>query len=222
MGMRTVTLENGWTGVVADRPPKANAAGRPSFAAELERLAQAAAEGSASASAELQAVYDRLSDGSKAVLSRLKAGEADVSQSEWFNLRRELRDLGLVTGQEFFDSDPDIVVLGYTDGNGEFVQYPGRGGALAPELEDAHFLVGGASTYVSGGVRYGRYWALEEWSGDPFQSIDAWLEAIRGWRDDLDQLAREDGTRYDTSCLTRQIEAKEKVNGLVRDLMELI
>lgn len=222
MDMRMVTLENGWTAVVADKPAKANGAGQSGFAAQLGRAAQAAAEGAASGRTDLKAAYDRLSDGSKAVLSRLKAGKVGVSQSEWFELRRELRDLGLMTRQEFFDSDPDIVILGYADENGEFVQYPGRSGALAPELDNAHFLAGGASAYASGGARYGRYWALEEWSGDPFRFLDAWLEAIRGWRDDLDQLTREDGTRYDTSRLTRQIEAKEKVNGLVRDLMELI
>lgn len=219
MDMRMVTLENGWSAVVTERQAAAmSGAGQGGFAAELERVA---ARAEASGDTDFKTAYDRLSDGSKTVLSRLKSGEADVSKSEWFDLRKELRDLGLITQNEFFDSDPDIVVLGYTDGNGDFVEYPSRGGALAPGLENAHFLVGGASAYVSGGVRYGRYWTLEEWSGDPFQSIDAWLEAIRGWRDDLDQLVREDGTRYDTSSLTRQIEAKEKVNGLVRDLMKV-
>ena len=141
------------------------------------------------------------------MLNRLKAGEANVSKEEWAALRRELRDAGLITQEEFFRSDPDVVVVGYTDANGELVTYP-------PVC-----CQGAAQS--NGGVLISRYWSPEDWAGDPLRFLDKWLEAIRDWQDEVDAQYRADGTKYDTSHLTKQAEAHEKVSGLVKAMLEL-
>ena len=131
-----------------------------------------AAQADQAGGGELKAAYDRLSAASKAVLNRLKAGEANVSKEEWAALRRELRDAGLITQEEFFRSDPDVVVVGYTDANGELVTYP-------PVC-----CQGAAQS--NGGVLISRYWSPEDWAGDPLRFLDKWLEAIREWQDEVD------------------------------------
>ncbi len=135
------------------------------------------------------------------------SGEANVSKEEWAALRRELRDAGLITQEEFFRSDPDVVVVGYTDANGELVTYP-------PVC-----CQGAAQS--NGGVLISRYWSPEDWAGDPLRFLDKWLEAIREWQDEVDAQYRADGTKYDTSHLTKQAEAHEKVSGLVKAMLEL-
>ena len=97
MSLKMITLENGWTGVVEDKPAKANGTGASGFAAELDRAAQAVQQAEASGNTDLKAAYDRLSDASKGVLGRVKAGTGGISESEWSDLRREMRDLGLIT-----------------------------------------------------------------------------------------------------------------------------
>ena len=66
-----------------------------------------------------------------------------------------------------------------------------------------------------------RYWSPEDWAGDPLRFLDKWLEAIREWQDEVDAQYRADGTKYDTSHLTKQAEAHEKVSGLVKAMLEL-
>ena len=192
--------------VVQDRPSAPGKAASSGFAAQLSRATQAA-QADQAAGGELKAAYDRLSAASKAVLNRLKAGEANVSKEEWAALRRELRDAGLITQEEFFRSDPDVVVVGYTDANGELVTYP-------PVC-----CQGAAQS--NGGVLISRYWSPEDWAGDPLRFLDKWLEAIREWQDEVDAQYRADGTKYDTSHLTKQAEAHEKVSGLVKAMLEL-
>lgn len=191
MNMRTTTLENGMWAVVQDRPSAPGKAASSGFAAQLSRATQAAQADQADGG-ELKAAYDRLSAASKAVLNRLKAGEANVSKEEWAALRRELRDAGLITQEEFFRSDPDVVVVGYTDANGELVTYP-------PVC-----CQGAAQS--NGGVLISRYWSPEDWAGDPLRFLDKWLEAIREWQDEVDAQYRADGTKYDMSHLTKQAE----------------
>ena len=52
MSLRMITLENGWTGVVDDKPAKASGTGASGFAAELDRAAQTAKQAEASGDAE--------------------------------------------------------------------------------------------------------------------------------------------------------------------------
>ena len=219
MDMRTVTLENGWTGIPSGRPARADSTGPSAFAAQLDRAAKAAEQAQASGDAELKAAYDRLSGAAKETLGSLKAGEG-ISEDQWYALRKEMRDQGLITPYEFTCSDPHMVVVGYTGENGEAVSYFPDSARIPPGMEGADFLVGGIGTCRIGGEVYGRFWALEGWSGDPAKFLEMWLEAFTGWRDDLDQALRPNGQRYDTSHLTNHIEAKKKVNDLAYALAE--
>ena len=199
MDMRMTTLENGWRAVVTERQAAAmSGAGQSAFAAELERAAGTAARTEASGDTDLGAAYDRLSDGSKAVLSRLKSGAADISRTEWDDLRRELKETGLITETEYFYTHPDIVVLGKAE---DF-----RDGGVVVVSE------GPAVSYGFGDI---------EWTGDLFQYLDQWLELLRRERDLWAEPAQQYGTPLDLSPRTRQIEAHEKVSALVRELVEL-
>lgn len=197
MDMKTVTLENGWTAVVADKPAGAGSTAKPGFAAELGRVAQAAAAGDGS----LRAVYDGLSAEAKALLERLKAGTGDITTDEWSAFRRELRDTGLITPNEFADSDPNMVIVGYVDGDGRMVEYPF------------------AADAVAGGTESGNPWGIN-WAGNPLQFLKRWLEYVKGCRTDLDLMALKGGSVYDTSHLTGKIESNEKVAALVKSLLE--
>ncbi len=209
MNLHTVTLDNGMRAVVQNRSSSPEKTALSGFAAELRQTAQAASM-AASGSPELKAAYERLSAPSKAVLNRIKAGETNVSKDEWTALRRELRDAGLISQDEFFRSDPNIAILGYTDSSGKLVLYPFSSVAEPCGTAQSH-----------DGVWTGSLQPFVEWTGDPLQFIDQWLEAIRSWRDDADRLCQPDGTKYDTSHLTRQADAHEKVVGLVKELLEL-
>lgn len=198
MDMRTVTLENGWTGVVTNKPTKADGAGVSAFAAELRRTSEAA-EAESSGGADLQAAYDRLSEGSRAVLGRLKAGAADITRGEWNDLRRELKEQGLISEAEYFYTHPDIVVLG-----------------KAEDFQD------GGVTVVSEGPAVSFDSLATEWTGDLFQYLDQWLELLRQQRDLWAEAAQQYGKPLDISPRTHQIEAHEKVSGLVRELAELV
>ncbi len=198
MDMRMVTLENGWTGVVAGKPSGTGRSGMSGFASELNQVAEAAKQAEASQDGYLKAAYDRLSDSSKAVLGRLKAGTADVSKSEWDGLRRELKEMGLITEAEYFYTHPDIVVLGKAEDFGD-----------------------GLVTVVSKGPAISFGYESAEWTGDPFQYLDLWLELLRRERDLWAEAAQPDGMPLDTSARAKQIEAHEKVSGLVKSLLEL-
>lgn len=198
MDMRMVTLENGMRAVVSDRTSGTGSAGASGFASQLNKAAEAAAKAEASGDTGLKAAYDRLSDVSKAVLSRLKAGAADITKGEWDDLRRELKELGLISEAEYFYTHPDIVVLG-----------------KAEDFQDGGVVVVSEGPAVSFGYE------TTEWTGDPFQYLDLWLELLRRERDLWAEAAQQYGKPLDISARTRQIEAHEKVSGLVRELMEL-
>ena len=200
MGMTMVTLENGLRAVVTERQAAAmSKAGQSGFAAELRRTAEAA-EAENPGGADLKAAYDRLSDGSKAVLNRLKAGAADITKGEWDNLRRELKEQGLISEAEYFYTQPDIVVLG-----------------KAEDFQDGGVTLVGEGPALS----FERFESIE-WTGDLFQYLDQWLELLRQQRDHWADAAQQWGKPLDISPRTRQIEAHEKVSGLVRELAELV
>lgn len=206
MDLKTIRLENGWTGVVEDKPAKANGAGMSGFAAELDRAARAAKQAEASGDMDLKTAYDGLSAQSQAVLSRLKAGDADITMDEWSALRMELRDAGLISRSDFAESDPGMVIVGYTDANGDAVIYP--------------FATGCSVSYTDGSSMKSNSFLGIDWDGGPFRYFDQWLKILLGHRDDLELRALLGGTVYDTSHLTRQADAIEKVSGLVKDLLE--
>lgn len=198
MGMTMVTLENGLRAAVTERQAAAmNGAKQSGFAAELRRTSEAA-ESESSGGADLQAAYDRLSDGSRAVLGRLKAGAADITKGEWDDLRRELKEQGLISEAEYFYTHPDIVVLG-----------------KAEDFQDGGVVV------VSEGPAVSFDSLATEWTGDLFQYLDQWLELLRRQRDLWAEAAQQYGKPLDISPRTHQIEAHEKVSGLVRDLMKV-
>lgn len=196
MGMTIVTLENGLRAVVTERQAAAmGRTGQSGFAAELRRTAEAESSGGA----DLKAAYDRLSEGSRAVLGRLKAGAADITRGEWNDLRRELKEQGLISEAEYFYTHPDIVVLG-----------------KAEDFQD------GGVTVVSEGPAVSFDSLATEWTGDLFQYLDQWLELLRQQRDLWAEAAQQYGKPLDISPRTHQIEAHEKVSGLVRELAELV
>lgn len=205
--MGQVTLKNGWTAVVSERQAAAMGKGmRSGFAAELNKMTEAAAEAEASTNVDLKAAYDRLSADSKAVLSRLKAGTANVAKEEWNSLRREMKETGLISKEEYFYTDPDIVVLGNA---GDFMDEKGA------------FISGGGCTVTY--EKTGRWDGYDDikWGGDPFEYLDQWLEMLRQERDAWDSATWSDGIKMDISARTRQIEAHEKVSDLVKSLLEL-
>lgn len=198
MDMKTVTLGNGWSAVVTERQAAAMGRAKQSgFAAELRRTAEAA-ESENPGGADLKAAYDRLSDGSKTVLSRLKAGTANISKSEWDNLRRELKELGLISEAEYFYTHPDIVVLG-----------------KAEDFQDGGVVIISENPAISVS-----FYESIEWTGDLFQYLDQWLELLRVQRDLWAEAAQQYGKPLDISPRTNQIEAHEKVSGLVYDLTQ--
>lgn len=205
MNMELVTLKNGMklNGVVSDRP--ARPAGASGFAAQLAQVAEAAKQAEASGSTKLQAAYNSLTPGSKAVLGRISVGASDITKDEWKRLRQELAAAGLLTQDELFYSDPDIVVLGdagdFADGTG-FIS-----GCYTVSYEET----GGWETYAD-----------IKWGGDPFEFLDQWLEMLCRERDAWDKADWSDGVERDTAARTRQIEAHEKVSNLVKQLIKLI
>lgn len=220
-----------WDGPAKSREQPAAQAAQSAFFAELNRAAQTAAKAETSGGVDLSAGYDRLSAQSKALLSRLKEVSGrektdgvpedeleGISKDEWKALRKDMLDAGLISRADYFHSDPDLVIIGYSDANGDTVFYPpfndyptsaqtGPGGSLWSSSSDS---VGWIS-------RLG----AADWAGDPFQFLELWLKRMRSWQYDLDMLVRPNGVKYDTSHLTRQMEDRQKVSGLVKELMEL-
>ena len=211
--MQTITLKNGakLNCVVSDRSDTDQTAAS-GFAAELNRVSEAAKQAEAAGSTKLQAAFSSLTPSSKAVLERMKAGASDVTEDEWNRLRQELAAAGLMTQDELFYSDLHIVYIGnileatdvVTDANG-VIQIWGCSAAqtnlISPSLSED-------------------YWNIE-WTGDPLQYLGQWLKALQEQQDHLSKQFRPDGTSYDTSFYTKQIEANEKVSALVRSLLEL-
>ena len=83
-----------WQGqVVSSTRTKAS-----SFAAQMKELTDTMTLTDPAENPTLKAAYDQLSTVSKGVLDRLKAGQTDISQDEWTNLCRELKEAGIKAG----------------------------------------------------------------------------------------------------------------------------
>lgn len=188
------------------------------FAAQMEKLADTLALADPADDPTLKAAYDQLSTASKGVLNRMKAGQTDITQDEWTDLCRELKDAGLITEADFARtrSDLRIVPIGYVDGNGDRVLY-----GNIPVLSKG--LLGGEER-TDGYSGLSKTWTVNDWSGDPLRYFDEWIESLRKWRADLVTQQNSDGTRTygDLSHLERDINSCQKVTNLVRDLMKFV
>ena len=85
-----------WQGTVVN----STSAKVSSFAAQMKKLTDTMTLTDPVENPTLKAGYDQLSTASKGVLDRMKAGQTDISQDEWTNLCRELKEAGLITESE--------------------------------------------------------------------------------------------------------------------------
>ena len=188
------------------------------FAAQMEKLADTLALADPADDPTLKAAYDQLSAASKGVLNRMKAGQTDITQDEWTDLCRELKDAGLITDADFARtrSDLRIVPIGYVDGNGDRVLY-----GNIPVLSKGLL---GDEARADGYSGFSKTWTVNDWSGDPLRYFDEWIESLREWRANLAAQQNSDGTRTygDLSHLERDINSCQKVTNLVRDLMKFV
>ena len=188
------------------------------FAARMEKLADMLTLADPEDDPMLKALYDLLSAVSKDVLYRVKAGQTDITQDEWTDLCRELKDAGIITEADFVRtrSNLRIVPIGYVDGNGDRVLY-----GNIPVLSSGLL---GAGDHTDGYSGLSKTWTVNDWSGDPLQHLDEWIESLRKWRADLATQRSSDGTRTygDLSPIERDINSCQKVNNLVRDLLKFV
>lgn len=207
MELEMITMKNGAkiAGIVASNPANRGTSG---FDAELARVTEAAKQAEASGGTKMQAACSSLTPSSKAVLERINAGASNVTKDEWKRLRQELAAAGLMTQDELFYSDPDIVYVG----------------DIADAVTDANGVIGllgcSATQTDMSPSPSGNFWGID-WSGDPLKYLDQWLKALRKEQEHLNRQFRPDGTSYDTSFYNKQIEANEKVSDLVKSLLEL-
>lgn len=161
----------------------------------------------------LRAAYDQLSIESKSVLDRMNAGEANITQDEWTELCRELKDAGLITESDFMHTRANlrIVPIGYKDSTGNAVLYDNPPILSGLEMD----------THLSGYSGLSKAWTVDDWSGDPLSYFDSWIESLRKWRNDLAIQRNEDGTRKydDLSGIGNNINSCEKVTNLMKMLM---
>lgn len=234
MSFTTEAAVNGRPAVRWDSPANSSARTgsgtvRNSFFLQMSRAAQEAEQAEDSGQPDLKTGYDRLTAQSRELLARLKEAAAvwddpdlqempeGVTKDEWKALRRDMKDAGLISSTDYFRSDPDVVIVGYTDPNDGLVAYPPfQDCAASAETGPGETLCASGSTgWLS---RLG----AEDWTGNPFQFLDQWLQTMRRWQYDLEQMVRPNGVKYDTSHLVRQMEDRQKVTGLVKDLMNLV
>ena len=185
------------------------------YAARMEKVADTMALTDPTKDPTLRAAYDQLSTASKDVLDRMNAGQDNITQDEWTNLCRELRDAGMITESDFMCTRADLrtVPLGYMDDGGNVVYYGN------PPFLSRGLL--GTETRLSGYSGLKSLWTVEDWSGDPLKYFDQWIESLRNWRSDLAAEKNADGTRKygDLSHLGNDINSCQKVTNLVRGLM---
>lgn len=200
-----------WQGTVVN----STSAKVSSFAAQMKKLTDTMTLTDPVENPTLKAGYDQLSTASKGVLDRMKAGQTDISQDEWTNLCRELKEAGLITESDFLYTRADlrIVPIGYLDRNGNTVLYDSNlmpGGLL--EMNSRYNNCSGLSKTTT----------VNDWSGDPLQYLDKWIESLRMWRSDLASQRNEDGTRRydDFSPISNNIDSCQKVSNLVKMLMK--
>lgn len=217
MSYTVETLENGLRIArgfrIARRGNSANPAEQPagqtaqsSFSAELGRAAQAAAKTETAEGVDMESALDGLSAQSKDLLNRMKR---NVTRDEWDSLLQDLLGAGLISQREYLHSNPNIVLIGYTDANGDIVLYPPYDGNAA------------VTKTFSDGSAYMEDWGGDQWPGDPFELFDEWLENMRKWQAGLEEMVRPNGVKYDTSHITRMMEDRQRVHALVQRLIAM-
>jgi len=200
---------------IEDAGVEMEASSSVAYAARMEKSADTMALTDPTKDPTLRAAYDQLSTASKDVLDRMNSGQANITQDEWTNLCRELKDAGMITESDFMCTRADLrtVPLGYMDDGGNVVYYDN-----SPLLSSGLL---GTETRLSGYSGLKSLWTVEDWSGDPLKYFDQWIESLRNWRSDLAAEKNADGTRKygDLSHLGNDINSCQKVTNLVRDLM---
>ena len=188
------------------------------FAAQMEKLADTLSLADPVGDPTLKAAYDQLSTTSKTVLNRMKAGQTDITQDEWTDLCRELKDIGLISDSDFARTRADlrIVPIGYIDDNGGRVLYDS-----IPVLSSGLL---GTEDRINGYSGLSKIWAVNDWSGDPLRYFDEWVESLSKWRAGLASRQNDDGTRKygNLSHLESDISSCQKVTNLVRGLMRFL
>lgn len=190
--------------------------GLSSFATQMRELTDTLTLADSVGDPALKAAYDQLSTASKGVLDRMKVGQTDISQDEWTNLCRELKEAGLITESDFLYTRADLrtVPIGYFDRNGNAVLY------------ESNLIPGGLlemDSHSNNSAGLSKTLAVDDWPGDPLQYFDKWIESLRKWRSELASQRNEDGTRKydDLSCIGNNISSCQKVTNLVKALMKL-
>lgn len=164
-------------------------------------------------SIDFKEVYERLSATSRDTLNDLKDGE-DVTQDAWEGFLLELKNLGVITKEEFVVAKGDVMLipLGYRDENGELVMYDG--------IAERFGMLDKLRTAPGGGIGMLTDTA-DTWAGDPLDFLDAWIENLTEWREELSRQRSEDGTpRYEHfKPIDDQIASCERVSSLVNGLL---
>lgn len=148
----------------------------------------------------LQKAFDQLSDASKNALRRIKNGINDISCEEWNSLANELKDLGLLTQADInhIKAETYMIPVGYIGPDGEIVYYP-----RTEEIER-------------------RLHGEEDWSGNPLERINSWINALYDWRSFLSRQTEPDGSKTytDLSPITTEINSCQKVVDLIYNLLD--
>lgn len=202
MDMRTGTIWSGTRTAAQGIRPAAGAGTAASFAAQMAELTDSLALSDPAGDPTLKAAYDQLTDASKAVLARMKAGQDGVTREEWTELCRELKDAGTISETDFAYARADlrVVPLPVADMRDGCTVLHGDGdGMLLSPVKDP------------------------EWSGDPFELLDQWMEELRETRARAAGLRQSDGSRpiQYMNALSGCVSSCEKVSGLVHDLMKV-
>ena len=201
MDMRTGAIWSGARTAAQGRRPAAGVGTAASFAAQMAELTDSLALSDPAGDPTLKAAYDQFSDGSKAVLTRMKAGQGGATREEWTELCRELKDAGMISESDFAYTRADLRVVPIADmrEDGCTVLHGDGDGLPLSSLKDP------------------------EWSGDPLEFLDQWMEELREMRARVAGLRQSDGSRPTQymNALSGCVSSCEKVSGLVRDLMKV-
>lgn len=167
---------------------------------------------------DLQSVYNQLTSDSRAVLDRLNRGTS-IKKDEWVNLCNELKDMGIITQDDFNSvrSDLHIIPIGYYDESGNVVEYE-----TSPMMKSK--LLGSCEKSGNPAIAGSGLWlSADDWTGNPLEYLDTWVSELYSWRSDLAKMKTEDGSpKYNNFApITNHINSCQKVAALVKDLSKI-
>lgn len=152
--------------------------------------------------------YDRLTPSARKTVEKLKEGRG-LTKTQWTDLCRELKDMGVITQAEFDYTRGDLHLVPVISDS--------RGGVTALGMKERLNSLYQASQ-VPGGLEA---WSSDTWAGDPLEYLDEWLESLRKWKGELSAERWPDGGRkyQDFSAVDVQVDACQKVMDVLRGLM---